>query len=1025
MMQGRDQHHQQKKFRPTFSDRRKPSSGRVVASGTSTSSQQARGFSLDRGNNFKGSNGGAQLRTGAGGIGNYNYGAIKGGNVGHAAQSRNINFHNNSSTTQQDQYLHLQGAQTSMSAEISASTRKVHQNLFEEIIRRNATYGQLLQKIKQAYEQELDRKMAIVPAGGTGGKGGGKALHDQHFHHQDSTLTRDYLLAERRNENAKLELEKLTNDLRQESDKLQKSQKLFEYTLDQLQRRSPAQRSEKSLALLSSIEPSGMNELDTEDGQTPGGHILFSESNYLNSKMDKTNSVNMLFDALNGMDNSFYSAGNITGTSMLGTNNTINTNNTTLHNINSKLEVQKVKGSKIKLSTNTSISNNDNSSNNLMLAEPTPAMLDEKQKELMKQPRNELDGGRVENFVGDRVTAQVIHGSPEFNMPTVHQINHDGGASISQQNSATKNNNRMNVLASPNSQESCELLNQAILSSPVSDLSSITGGCGAGAGGVSGLTNNTLILNNGGGVGGTSGAQLLSSSSGVINNSGNNSSSSLLIPTLSEGGGNGIPPPREPNSTIGTNQQLNRTSSLTALQGSFMQEGQIPIGFGSRPQEQLQGAEINVSRAGADSNTNSATLNSNFSTTPNMLNLTLTPNMLRNEIGRGSAGVVGTTLSNGMTDTCYGEMDQMMEASHYKNQGTRPSSSVPAEELVHNGTSTRHNKLGAAKRLQSTQQQSASTSSAVASGPPAAIPIQIQQQQNIATQQVFSSAGVTINPRGPPAPPDIDSSLRTLSPLETPEKVLSLNAKARMKLGVENKVDRYVQELEMEDEEASSESCGPHHGAGRGPAAVLTIPKIQEPPEEAATTSGANPNANCEELREQYHYASGSPSFREGATAPVSPSEADSSVEGGPRFEQRVFHPKIKRPDFIPVLDLNNLSAEESSYESDEEEEEDPEDHGDAEGELDDQNLSEATMDNAPMEEDEDDLEELDQGAGTSSLSRPAPPVVELDLGSSSGDADSGRNYDYQENENHGHYASEGEIEEEIEEDIEAEVEDE
>ncbi len=44
-------------------------------------------------------------------------------------------------------------------------------------------------------------------------------------------------------------------------------------------------------------------------------------------------------------------------------------------------------------------------------------------------------------------------------------------------------------------------------------------------------------------------------------------------------------------------------------------------------------------------------------------------------------------------------------------------------------------------------------------------------------------------------------------------------------------------------------------------------------------------------------------------------------------YSKFVLH--IKRPDFIPVLDLNNLSAEESSYESDEEEEEDPEDHGD------------------------------------------------------------------------------------------------
>ncbi len=131
-----------------------------------------------------------------------------------------------------------------------------------------------------------------------------------------------------------------------------------------------------------------------------------------------------------------------------------------------------------------------------------------------------------------------------------------------------------------------------------------------------------------------------------------------------------------------------------------------------------------------------------------------------------------------------------MEASHDKNQGTRPSSSVPPEQL-HNGTSTRHNnKLGAAKR----QQQSASTSSALfPGGPPAAIPTQMQQQHNITTQQVLSSSGASgtvLNPRGPPAPPDIDSSLRTLSPLETPEKVLSLNAKARMKLGVENKVDR-------------------------------------------------------------------------------------------------------------------------------------------------------------------------------------------------------------------------------------------
>ncbi len=238
-----------------------------------------------------------------------------------------------------------------------------------------------------------------------------------------------------------------------------------------------------------------------------------------------------------------------------------------------------------------------------------------------------------------RATAQVIHGSPEFNMTTVHQIEHNGGpSSISQQNSAsaTINNNKMNVLASPNSQESCELLNQAILSSPVSDLSSITGGCGAGAG-VSGLTNNTLINN--GGVGG--GRGLLSSSSGV-NNSGS-SSSSRLIPTLSGGGGggNGIPPPPTelPNSTTGTtNQQLNRTSSLTALQGSFMQDGQTQIGFGSQQQQQLvRGDEVNVSRAGADSNTNSATLNSNFSTTPNMLNLTLTPNMLRNEIGGKNA----------------------------------------------------------------------------------------------------------------------------------------------------------------------------------------------------------------------------------------------------------------------------------------------------------------------------------------------------------------------------------------------------
>ncbi len=65
-----------------------------------------------------------------------------------------------------------------------------------------------------------------------------------------------------------------------------------------------------------------------------------------------------------------------------------------------------MKGSKIKLSTNTSISNNDNSSNNLMLAEPSPAIvLDEKQKEeLMKRPRNNgLNGrGGVDDFVGDR-----------------------------------------------------------------------------------------------------------------------------------------------------------------------------------------------------------------------------------------------------------------------------------------------------------------------------------------------------------------------------------------------------------------------------------------------------------------------------------------------------------------------------------------------------------------------------------------------------------------------------------------------
>ncbi|CAD7954071.1 unnamed protein product [Amoebophrya sp. A25] len=51
----------------------------------------------------------------------------------------------------------------------------------------------------------------------------------------------------------------------------------------------------------------------------------------------------------------------------------------------------------------------------------------------------------------------------------------------------------------------------------------------------------------------------------------------------------------------------------------------------------------------------------------------------------------------------------------------------------------------------------------------------------------------------------------------------------------------------------------------------------------------------------------------------------DSSVEGGPRFAQRVFHPAITRPSNVPTLDLQNLPPEEDDYGEDEDDVEEAE----------------------------------------------------------------------------------------------------
>ncbi|CAD7954067.1 unnamed protein product [Amoebophrya sp. A25] len=176
-----------------------------------------------------------------------------------------------------------------------------HQNLFDEIIRRNATYGPLLTKIKTAYDAEVGRKMAEQHRQNLQKEAseGQKWTHLQGVAPDAAALQQ----ALKRNETAKRELALLEEMLRIEEEKLElASQQLqnlggsssrvvvglgaggssrvvvglgaggsSKVVVDLLNNNVAPAASERSLALLSSIEPtSGATEEGGSEGQTPG-----------------------------------------------------------------------------------------------------------------------------------------------------------------------------------------------------------------------------------------------------------------------------------------------------------------------------------------------------------------------------------------------------------------------------------------------------------------------------------------------------------------------------------------------------------------------------------------------------------------------------------------------------------------------------------------------------------------------------------------------------------------------------------